>query len=65
MALYITVSEGPTAGLSEPIVATSDAEVVRLIGRALAERLGHNLPHREVAAGGSRREPQAHEGLGR
>jgi hypothetical protein len=40
MPLYITISEGPTAGLSAPIVATADREVVRILGRVLARRLG-------------------------
>ena len=42
--VFLTVSEGETATTAKPVIVTSDADAIAAVGRALARRLGAELP---------------------
>lgn len=61
MPFYVTVSEGPTAALSEPVLATSDPVVVRATAKAIRDRLGGE-PQRAAREATRTRPPDLDEG---
>lgn len=42
--LILKILEGETAAAAEPVLVTTDADVIAAAGRTIAERLGVELP---------------------
>jgi hypothetical protein len=40
MALYLTISEGPSPGEAKPYLVTADQKLIRAVAKGLAEKLG-------------------------
>jgi hypothetical protein len=40
MALYLTISEGPSPGEAKPYLVTSDQKIIRAVAKGLAVKLG-------------------------
>jgi hypothetical protein len=51
MPLYLTISEGETADVAQPLLATGDPRIIARVARDLAERCGaHTANHRKVVS---------------
>jgi len=46
MALYLTISEGPTPSEAKPYLVTADQKLIRVVAKRLAEKLGGDTTSR-------------------
>ena len=44
MPVFVTISEGPSAGQARPLLVLDDVTIARAVGQLIAERLGTVVP---------------------
>lgn len=58
--LYLTIARGDSAATAETIFASCDPELIQIVGRAMARRLGVQTPDRLREVTHKRRNLDAH-----